>query len=117
MRETRQLSSLVSDTIQPLINAALREDAAGRDLTSQRVIPHDVRIRARIIAKTSGILAGGSVAVWTFQAFDRSLRCVLKRQDGSSVKRGDTILTVEGRARSIFAAERTALNFLGHLCG
>ena len=117
MRETRQLSSLVSDTIQPLINAALREDAARRDLTSQRVTPPGLRVRARIIAKAPGILAGGAVAMRSFQTLNRSLRCVLKRQDGSRVKRGDTILTVEGRARSIFAAERTALNFLGHLCG
>src|SRR3990167_6930410 len=108
---------LTRKAILPLIKQALREDRARRDLTSQRVTPPGLRVRARIIAKAPGILAGGAVAMRRFQTLNRSLRCVLKRQDGSRVKRGDTILTVEGRARSIFAAERTALNFLGHLCG
>ena len=48
---------------------------------------------------------------------DPSLRCSLKLRDGAPVRRGQTILIVEGSARSIFAAERTALNFLGHLSG
>ena len=99
-----------------LIRLALREDAAGRDITS-RVLSPATRIRAQVIAKAPGVLAGGHVAVWTFQAVDPRLRCVLKRRDGALLARGQTILTVEGRARSIFAAERTALNFLGHLSG
>ena len=100
-----------------LIRLALKEDAAHRDITSHAVLPPALRIRARIIAKASGILAGGRFAVWTFQTRDRSLRCVLKRADGAQLSRGDTILTVHGRARSIFAAERTALNLLMHLSG
>jgi nicotinate-nucleotide pyrophosphorylase (carboxylating) len=111
------MPALSRKAVQPLLNAALREDAVWRDITSRSVLPSNTRVRARIIAKASGILAGGPVAAWVFQAYDRSLRCALKRQDGSRVKRGSTILTVEGRARSIFAAERTALNFLGHLSG
>jgi nicotinate-nucleotide pyrophosphorylase (carboxylating) len=101
----------------PLIVRALREDAADADATSRAVIPSDARARARIVAKARGILVGGPLAAWTFQAVDPSLRCQLIRRDGSLLARGDTILTVEGRARSILAAERTALNFLGHLSG
>lgn len=100
-----------------VIRTALREDAASRDLTSRAVIPASTRLRARVIAKTPGVLAGGPIAAWTFHAFDPSLRCALKRPDGSRLARGRLILTVEGSARSIFAAERTALNFLGHLSG
>lgn len=117
MRETRRLSSLVSDTIRPLIRAALREDRAWYDITSQRVIPPGLRVRARIIAKAPGILAGGPVAVRVFKMVDPTLRCHLSRQEGARLGRGQMILTVEGAARSIFAAERTALNFLGHLSG
>ena len=108
---------LSRQAVLPLIRLALREDAAGRDVTSRAVLPSAARIRARIIAKSPGILAGGQVAAWTFHAVDPRLRCVRMRRDGAAVARGQTILTVEGRARSIFAAERTALNFLGHLCG
>lgn len=104
-------------TIQPLLRLALREDRADRDVTSRAAIPSAQRIRARIIAKASGVLAGGPVAAWTFLTQDPSLRCRLACRDGAAITKGKTILTVEGRARSVFAAERTALNLLGHLSG
>ena len=103
--------------VQPLINAALREDAARRDLTSQRVIPSGLRVRARIVAKARGVAAGVKIAALTFATFDPSLRCRLLVHSGAKLSPGKTILTVEGRARSIFAAERTVLNILGHLSG
>ncbi|MBI2495675.1 MAG: carboxylating nicotinate-nucleotide diphosphorylase [Candidatus Omnitrophica bacterium] len=111
------MTPLSRKDVLPLIRLALREDAAAHDLTSRAVILPTVRIRARIVAKDTGILAGGPVAVRTFHAVDPSLRCVLIRREGAALAKGQTILTVEGRARSIFAAERTALNFLGHLSG
>ena len=111
------MPALSRKAVQPLINAALREDRARRDLTSQRVIPSGLRVRARIIAKAHGVAAGVEIAAWTFIAVDRTLRCRLARRDGARVAAGQALLTIEGRARSIFAAERTALNFLGHLCG
>jgi nicotinate-nucleotide pyrophosphorylase (carboxylating) len=86
-------------------------------MTSLAVIPPALRSRARIVAKAPGILAGGPVAVWTFHSLDPSLRCVLKRREGALLTASQTILTIEGRARSIFAAERTALNILSHLSG
>ena len=100
-----------------LIKRALVEDAAGRDITSRAVLPPEARIRAAIIAKQRGVAAGVKMAALTFTTLDPSLRCALKRRDGAALANGQTILTVEGRARSIFAAERTAVNFLGHLSG
>ncbi len=101
----------------PLIRAALREDAAGRDITSRAVLPANTRIKARVVAKAPGVLAGVKLAALVFTTLDPALRCAPKRRDGARLVRGATILTVEGRARSIFAAERTALNLLGHLSG
>ena len=100
-----------------LIHAALREDGAGRDLTSRAVIPAHTRIRARIVAKAPGVLAGAKLAALVFTTVDRSLRCRLHRHSGAALTRGQSILTVEGRARSIFSAERVALNILGYLSG
>ena len=108
---------LTRKAILPLIKEALREDAPRRDITSRSVLPPGTRVRARVIAKAPGVLAGAQVAAWTFQTLDPAIHCVLKRHDGSRVTRGQTIVMVEGRACSVFAAERTALNFLGHLCG
>ena len=111
------MPALSRNAVLPLIQQALREDAASQDVTSRAVLPEATRIKARVIAKTQGMLAGGPVAVWTFQALDALLRCTLQTQEGASLTRGHQILTVEGRARSILAAERTALNLLGHLSG
>ena len=101
----------------PLIKAALREDQASRDITSQAVIPPGLRIRARVLAGEAGVLAGVKLAALVFTTQDRWLRCRLHLHSGAALSPGKTILTIEGRARSIFAAERTALNLLGHLCG
>ena len=103
--------------VQRLIKQALREDRASADITSRAVIPPNLRIRARVIAKSRGVAAGVKTAALTFTAFDPSLRCRIRLHSGASLAPGKTILTVEGRARSIFAAERVALNFLGHLSG
>ena len=111
------MPALSRKAVQPLISAALREDRARRDLTSQRVIPSGVRVRARIIAKAHGVAAGVNIAARVFAAVDPSLHCRILTHSGAKLSPGKTILTVEGRARSVFAAERTALNFLGHLCG
>ena len=104
-------------TIQALLRQALREDQARRDITSRALLPATRRIRARIIAKAPGILAGSAIAAQTFRLLDPSLRCTRHLRDGAKLRPGQRILTVRGRARSIFAAERTALNFLQHLCG
>jgi nicotinate-nucleotide pyrophosphorylase (carboxylating) len=108
---------MIRKTVLPLITAALREDGASHDLTSRAVIPSGARIRARIIAKSRGVLAGVRMAALTFTTLDPSLRCRLHLHSGATLAPGETILTIEGRARSIFAAERTALNFLQHLSG
>ena len=111
------MSELTRTAIMPLLRLALREDQAQRDLTSRAVLSAGTRITAAIVAKASGILAGGQVAAWTFSALDASLRCRVHIRDGARLKPGDRILTVQGDAATIFAAERTALNFLGHLSG
>jgi len=103
--------------IFPLVRAALAEDAARRDSTSAAVINPAQHARAVIRAKAPGIIAGAQVACWVFEALEPSLRCTIRRRDGQTVAPGQTILTVAGSARSILAAERTALNFLGHLSG
>jgi len=110
-------SPLARRDVLPLIRRALAEDAARHDVTSRAVLPSSLRIRARMVARSSGVVAGGAVAAWTFHAIDPSVRCALTRRDGARVARGETIMIIEGRARSIFAAERVALNLVAHLSG
>jgi len=111
------MGPLTPRAISRLLARALAEDAASHDATSRAVIPAALRIRACIVSRAPGVLAGVKAAALAFTTLDRSLRCRLHRRSGASVAPGTTILTIEGRARSIFAAERTALNLLGHLSG
>ena len=103
--------------VQRLIKQVLREDVGSGDVTSRAVISQDCRIRARIIAKTPGIIAGARVAQRVFETVDRRIRCRGVRTDGKRVRRGDAIMRLDGPAQGILTAERTALNFLGHLSG
>ena len=102
---------------QTLIRRALHEDLGAGDVTSTALLPKHRVIRARILAKASGIVAGADVARWVFEALDRHIRCRVVRADGNTVRPGQAILTLSGSARHILAAERTALNLLGHLSG
>jgi len=108
---------LSRQTVAPLILRALWEDLGRGDVTSRALVPTSARIQARIIAKASGIVAGTQVGRWVFEAVDRRIRCKCLRRDGQPVRRGQTIMKFQGPAHGILAAERTALNFLGHLSG
>ncbi len=111
------MKPLIRQEVQSIIQQALLEDAASNDVTTRSVLRASTLIQAQVIAKAPGILAGGSLALWVFQTVDPSLRCQLRCTEGASVSNGRIILTLRGRARSIFAAERSALNFLSHLSG
>ena len=100
-----------------MLKMALAEDAARHDMTSRSVIPRERRIKATILAKEPGILAGIDLAARVFKLQDKNLSVRTLKKDGSAIKHGQALLTVERSAHSIFAAERTALNFLGHLSG
>ncbi len=86
------------------------------DLTAA-LVPADRRAVVDIVSRGSGVLAGRACAAETFCQIDRAVSVCWDRTDGSPVGPGDVVATVEGSLRSILTAERTALNFLGHLSG
>jgi nicotinate-nucleotide pyrophosphorylase (carboxylating) len=101
-----------------VIRRALEEDlGAEGDVTSRSSLPADLRATARIEARERGVLAGLAVAGRVVQAVDASVRFEARCRDGDGVAPGDAVALLEGSARSILAAERTALNFLTHLSG
>lgn len=110
--------SLPDILIEPIVSAALAEDL-GRagDVTSAAVIPADAAASGVIVARAAGIVAGTDCARLAFQLLDPAVTFEAGRADGGAVKRGDVIAHVSGNARAILAAERVALNFLGHLSG
>jgi len=103
---------------EPLVRRALEEDL-GRagDLTSDAVLlPHQTAL-ASVVARAAGRLAGLQVALAAFRLLEPSVKIEALALDGEDVKAGAILATVQGHARSILSAERTALNLLGRLCG
>ena len=100
-----------------VIDAALQEDVGSGDWTSIFTVPPGLPGHARIIAKADGVIAGTDVARRVFLRVDPQLAVNIPVADGDSIVRGDVICIIDGAARSILTAERTALNFLQRLSG
>jgi len=104
--------------VEPPVRRALEEDL-GRagDITSDYVVPADKRARARIAARTEGVVAGLDAARTAFRLVDPDLMIGVEKREGDVIKPGDAICHLDGTARSILTGERVALNFLGHMSG
>jgi nicotinate-nucleotide pyrophosphorylase (carboxylating) len=100
-----------------LVARALREDLGTEGDVTSLALPADLRARARIEGRAPGVLAGMPVARRVVAAVDGEVRFDARAADGEVIGPGDEVATLEGPARSIMAAERTALNFLTHLSG
>lgn len=109
--------SLKKDKFRAVIELALKEDIGRKDITTSAIIPEDYRVKALIISREDGILCGTGVARFTFALVDKSIKVSQTLKDGYHLKQGETIMRLEGYARGILSAERTALNFLGRLSG
>jgi len=105
------------EVVRRAVRAALDEDIGPGDLTSRLVIEEGVRARGDIVAREPLVVAGMCVAREAFRQVDESLDFQPRCDDAGLRERGECIATVEGAARSILAAERTALNFLQRMCG
>ncbi len=100
-----------------LIKKALEEDlAGGEDITSVATVSGDEKIVADFVARKSGVVAGVLMAKAVLEEVGLTDIEVLI-EDGSEVKPGTVLISVRGNTRAILLAERTALNFYGHLSG
>jgi nicotinate-nucleotide pyrophosphorylase (carboxylating) len=115
---TQDLPPLPALSVENLVQAALAEDW-GRtgDITSQNVIPASAKAHAVIRAREAGRLAGLDLAEAAFRANNSGLTSIRHKQDGDLLAPNDDVATIEGPARALLAAERVALNYLGHLSG
>jgi nicotinate-nucleotide pyrophosphorylase (carboxylating) len=103
--------------LRELVARALAEDIGSGDVTSQAVVPEDAMARARIVQKQPGAVYGFVAADEAFaQAGADGFEGLVAEGEWRDSVPAD-IATVEGPARALLAAERTALNFLAHLSG
>ena len=108
---------MTDQDLDPIIEAALKEDMPGGDVTSEAVVPPDSVSRAVILAKEPGILAGLDVARRVIEKIDGRVVFHKVMEDGGSFRKGNVLARLEGPSVSLLKGERTALNFLQRMSG
>lgn len=99
------------------VKLALNEDLyPSGDITSS-LVENDKSIKIKLIANQNAIVGGLLFAKQAFYLIDQKIKFRIKKRDGSNVKKGSLIATIEGKAKNILIAERVALNFLSHISG
>jgi nicotinate-nucleotide pyrophosphorylase (carboxylating) len=103
---------------EDVVRRSLLEDL-GRagDVTTDAIVRADLSARAVVVARAAGRVAGLDPALHAFRLLDPESRTDVRLGDGSDAAKGDVIAAVIASARALLAAERTALNLLGHLSG
>ena len=108
---------LSKDFIRNTVKRALNEDLyPSGDITSSLVKNNKI-IKVKLLSNQNAIVGGLLFAKHAFDLIDNKIKFRSKKKDGSQVKRGSLIATIEGRAKNILIAERVALNFLSHISG
>lgn len=101
----------------PLVKLALEEDIGSGDVTADYFVPAGKRARAFVRVRNEGVISGVDLAAEVFLTVDPELRVEVMIEDGAKVGAGALVMSIEGEARSILSAERSALNFLQRLSG
>jgi nicotinate-nucleotide pyrophosphorylase (carboxylating) len=108
---------LSKDFIRNSVKRALNEDLyPSGDITSNLVKNNKI-IKVKLISNQNAIIGGLLFAKYAFALIDNKIKFIIKKKDGSQVKKGFLIATIEGKAKNILIAERVALNFLSHISG
>lgn len=103
--------------IEEIVQNCLDEDLKEGDITTEPLVPANIQGGAKLLSKSSGVLAGINIVPIVFQKVDPFLKVIALSKDGSIIRRGIVLGTIEGSIASILKAERTALNLLQHMSG
>ncbi len=108
---------LSKEFIKSTVKLALNEDLyPSGDITSS-LIKDDKIVTVKLIANQSAIVGGLLFAKQTFALIDNKIKFIIKKKDGSRVKKGNLVALIKGNVKNILIAERVALNFLSHISG
>jgi len=108
---------LSKNFIKGVCKLALNEDLyPSGDITSN-LIKNNINKKAKLISNQKGIIGGLEFAKQTFKLIDKKIKFIPKRKEGSLIKKGKVIATIEGNIKNILTGERVALNFLSHISG
>ena len=108
---------LSKNFIKGVCRLALNEDLyPSGDITSS-LLKNNINKKIKLISNQKGIIGGLEFAKQTFKLIDKNIKFVPKKKEGSSIKKGHIIATIEGNIKNILTGERVALNFLSHVSG
>ena len=103
--------------IKNIVKLALNEDLyPSGDITSS-LIKNNKIIKVKLTSNQQAIVAGLEFAKQTFKLIDDKIKFIVKKKEGSIIKKADVIATIEGQAENILIGERVALNFMSHISG
>ena len=103
--------------IKSIVGAALFEDQAQKDITTDLLVNKNSITSAKIVANEDGIIGGLDFAEESFKQIDKKTKFKRKLQEGAHIKKNDVIGEIKGLTGSILKSERTAINFLGLISG
>ena len=108
---------LSKEFIKSTVKLALNEDLyPSGDITST-LIDKDKFVTVKLISNQNAVVAGLSFSKQTFLLIDNKIKFIIKKKDGSKIKKGSLVALIKGKAKNILIAERVALNFLSHISG
>ena len=108
---------LSKDFIRGTLKLALNEDLyPSGDITSE-LIKNNKIVNVKLISNQNAVIGGLLFMKQAFALIDKKIKFVVKKKDGSQVKKGSLIATIKGKAKNILIAERVGLNFLSHISG
>ena len=108
---------LSENFIKNIVKLALNEDLYPYGDITSNLVKNDKIIKVKLISNQKAIIGGLLFAKYAFALIDSKIKFNVKKKDGSQVKKGSLIATIEGIAKNILIAERVALNFLSHISG
>lgn len=117
MVSLKDIPMVTAPDVARIVRLALAEDVGLGDATSMSILPPELGMRARVVAKAPGVIAGLFVMTEVFAQLDPAVSVQPLVNDGDSVVCGDVVAEITGPALAVLAGERTALNFLQRMSG
>ena len=108
---------LSNQFIKSICKLALNEDLyPSGDITSD-LINNNINKKVKMISNQSGIIGGLEFAKETFKLIDKKIKFIIKKKEGSYIRKGNIVAIIEGNLKNILIGERVALNFVSHISG